>query len=57
MVSRTGAARDTVNKHDGNAQADTFITMSQIPDVNRELAEVWSVHALFAAVKREQGRA
>jgi hypothetical protein len=27
--------------------------MSQIPDVNRELAEAWSMHALFAAVKQE----
>jgi hypothetical protein len=31
--------------------------MSQIPDVNRELVEVSVLHALFAAVKREQGRA
>ena len=32
------------------------MTMSQIPNVNRELAEVWSVHALLAAIKRERGR-
>ena len=29
------------------------MTMSQIPDVNRELAEARSMHALFAAAKQE----
>ena len=29
------------------------MTMSQISDVNRELGDAWSMHALFAAVKQE----
>jgi len=32
------------------------MTMSQIPDVNRELAEIGAVHAIFAAVRRERGQ-
>jgi hypothetical protein len=30
------------------------MTMSQIPDVTRELAEVWALHALCAAVQRDE---
>ena len=28
--------------------------MSQIPDVNRELAELLALHALFAAIQRNE---
>jgi len=52
-VSRTDIPEDTVKQHEQDALADVLMTMSQIPDVNRELAEAWSMHALFAAVKRE----
>ena len=57
MVSRTGTARDIVKKNDENGLGGNLMTMSQIPDVNRELAEVGAVQALFALVKNEWGRA
>jgi hypothetical protein len=53
MVSRTGIPEDTVKQDQQNALPDVLMTMSQIPDVNRELAEAWSMHALFAAMKQE----
>jgi hypothetical protein len=53
MVSRTGIDENASKEHEQNALADILMTMSQIPDVNRELAETRSMHALFAAVKRE----
>jgi hypothetical protein len=56
-VSRTGTARDTAKKNDENGLGRNLMTMSQIPDVNRELAEVGAVQALFALVKNEWGRA
>jgi hypothetical protein len=52
-VSRTGIDKNTSKEHEENALPDILVTMSQIPDVNRELAETRSMHALFAAVKRE----
>jgi hypothetical protein len=52
-VSRTGIEENTSKEHEENALPDILVTMSQIPDVNRELAETRSMHALFAAVKRE----
>jgi hypothetical protein len=52
-VSRTGIPQDAVKQHEQNALPGILVTMSQIPDVNRELAEVWSMHALFAAMKQE----
>jgi hypothetical protein len=52
-VSRTGIDQNTSKEHEQNAFRDILMTMSQIPDVNRELAEAWSMHALFAAVKEE----
>ena len=55
-VSRTGIPQDTVKQHEQNALADILMTMSQIPDVNRELAEIGAVHAIFAAVRRERGQ-
>ena len=32
------------------------MTMSQIPDVNRELAEVGAKFAVFEALRRKRGR-
>ena len=52
-VSRTGIDENTSKEHEQNALADILMTMSQIPDVNRELAETQSMHGLFATVKRE----
>jgi len=52
-VSRTSIDENTSKEHEQNAFPDILMTMSQIPDVNRELAEAWSMHALFAAVKQE----
>jgi hypothetical protein len=55
-ISRTGIPQDTVKQHEQNTSADILMTMSQIPDVNRELAEIGAVHAIFAAVRRERGQ-
>jgi len=52
-VSPTGIDENTSKQHEQNALPDILMTMSQMPDVNRELAEAWSMHALFAAVKQE----
>jgi hypothetical protein len=56
-VSRTGIDENTSKEHEQNALPDILMTMSQIPDVNRELAEVGAVQALLASVIREQGSA
>ena len=52
-VSPTGIDENTSKEHGQNVLPDILMTMSQIPDVNRELAETRSMHALLAAVKRE----
>ena len=51
-VSRTGDASDTVNKRGENALADILMTMSQIPDVNRELAEMGAMFSVLDAIRR-----
>ena len=43
MVSRTGIDENTSKEHEQNALPDILMTMSQIPDVNRELADVGAV--------------
>ena len=48
-VSRTGIDENTSKEHEQNALPDILMTMSQIPDVNRELAEVGAMFALFDA--------
>ena len=55
-VSRTGIPQDTVKQHEQNALPDILMTMSQIPvpDVTQELADVWALHALFAAAQRNE---
>ena len=53
-VSRTGIDRNTSKEHEQNALPDILMTMSQIPDVNRELAEVGAMFAVFRAVKGER---
>ena len=55
-VSRTGIERNTSKEHEQNALPDILMTMSQIPvpDVTQELADVWALHALFAAAQRNE---
>jgi hypothetical protein len=55
-VSRTGISRDTTKEHEQNALADILMTMSQIPlpDVTRELAELWTQHLRFAAAQCDE---
>ena len=52
-VSRTGIEENTSKEHEQNALPDILMTMSQIPDVNRELAEVGAMFALVDAVQRK----
>jgi hypothetical protein len=49
---------DTVKRHEENVLATSLMTMSQmpVPDVARELAEASALHALFAAVQRDEER-
>jgi hypothetical protein len=54
-VSRTGIDRNTSKEHEQNAFPDILMTMSQIPDVNRELAEVGAVSAVVDAMRRRRG--
>ena len=55
-VSRTGIDKNAAKEHEQNALADILMTMSQIPDVNRELAEVWATLAVFSAFRQQRGR-
>ena len=52
-VSRTGIDQNTSKEHEQNALPDILMTMSQIPDVNRELAEIGAMFAVFRALMRE----
>jgi len=52
-VSRTRIDENTSKEHEQNALPDILMTMSQIPDVNRELAEVRSMFEVFRALKGE----
>jgi len=52
-VSRTGIDENTFKEHERNALPDILMTMSQIPDVNRELAEVGAMFDVFRAVRDE----
>jgi hypothetical protein len=54
-VSRTGIEENTSKEHEQNALPDILMTMSQIPDVNRELAEVAAMFAVFDALRRKRG--
>jgi len=54
-VSRTGIDQNTSKEHEQNALPDILMTMSQIPDVNRELAEVGAMFAVVDAVRRRRG--
>ena len=55
-VSRTGIDENTSKEHEQNALPDILMTMLQIPvpDVTQELADVWALHALFAAAQRNE---
>ncbi len=57
-VSRTDIDENTSKEHEENAFPDILMTMSQIPlpDVNRELAEVGAMFAVFDTLRRERGR-
>ena len=55
-VSPTGIDKNTSKEHEQNALADILMTMSQIPDVNRELAEVGAMFAVFDALRRKRQR-
>jgi hypothetical protein len=51
-VSPTGIDENTPKEHEQNALPDILMTMSQIPDVNRELAEVGAMFSVFDALRR-----
>ena len=55
-VSRTGIGENASKEHEQNALPDILMTMSQIPDVNRELAEVGAMFAVFDVLRRNRGR-
>jgi hypothetical protein len=55
-VSRTGVEENTSKEHEQNALPDILMTMSQIPDVTRELAEVGAMLSVFNALRRNGGR-
>jgi hypothetical protein len=52
-VLRTSIEENTSKEHEQNALPDVLMTMSQIPDVNRELAEVGAV---FDVLRQQRGR-
>ena len=54
--SRTGIDENTSKEHEQNALLDTLMTMSQIPDVNRELAELGAMFAVLDALRKSGGR-
>jgi len=54
-VSRTGVDENRSKEHEQNAFPDILMTMSQTPDVNRELAEVGAMFAVVDAVRRRRG--
>jgi len=55
-VSRTGIGGKRSKEHEQNALPDILMTMSQILDVNRELAEVGAMFSVFEALRRKRGR-
>ncbi len=55
-VSRTGIDENTSKEHEQNALPDILMTMSQIPDVNRELVEVAAMFDVFRAARDERSR-
>jgi hypothetical protein len=48
--------KNTSKEHEEDAFPDILMTMSQIPDANRELAEVGEMFAVFNALRRRGGR-
>ena len=53
-VSRTDIEENTSKEHEQNALPDILMTMSQIPDVNRELAEIGAMFAVVDALRRKR---
>ncbi|MGB5367347.1 MAG: hypothetical protein WBN15_01065 [Polyangiales bacterium] len=54
--TRDNNDENTSKEHERNALPDILMTMAQIPvpDVTQELADVWALHALFAAAQRNE---
>ena len=52
-VSRSGIDENTSKEREQNALADILMTMSQIPDVNRELAELGAIYSMFDSFRRK----
>jgi len=55
-VSRTGIEENTSKAHEQNALPDILVTMSQVPDVNRELAGVGAMFSVFDVLRRNRAR-
>ena len=55
-VSRTGIDENTSKEHERNALPDILMTMSQIPDVNREFAEVGAMFRVLDVLRRSGRR-
>ena len=53
-VSLTGIDENTSEERDENALPDILVTMSQVPDVNRELAEVSAALSVADALRRKR---
>jgi hypothetical protein len=51
-VSRTGIEQNTSKEREENALPDILMTMSQISDVNRELADVGAMLAVLSAFRQ-----
>jgi hypothetical protein len=51
-----GIDENTSKEREEDALPDILMTMSQIPDVNRELAEVSAMLSVFDALQRNGGR-
>jgi hypothetical protein len=55
-VSRPGIDENTSKQHEENSLPDILMTMSRIPDVNQELAEVGAMFVVFDVLRRNGGR-
>jgi len=53
-VSRTGIDEETSKEHEQNALPDILVTMSRIPDLNRELGALGEEFAVFDVLQRKR---
>ena len=51
-----GFDENTSKEHEQNAFPGIHMTMSQVPDVNRELAKGGAMFAVFEVLRRNRGR-